>query len=244
MTQLLIAYFAGVLTVLAPCVLPLLPVVIGGASLSPDGTKPKWYHPVVITGSLAISIIIFTLLLKATTVLLGVPQQVWAIISGGIIISLGVSFLVPALWERIAIATKLQIAANSTFASGMQKRGILRDVTMGAALGPVFSSCSPTYALIVALVLPASFAKGFVYLMAYAAGLATVLFAFALLGSTLARRLGWLADPHGWFKRVIGVLFILVGAAVLLGIDKEIQTFVLDAGWYAPVERLEQKLGF
>ena len=244
MTQLLIAYFAGVLTVLAPCVLPLLPVVIGGASVSPDDKKPRWYHPVVITTSLAVSIIIFTLLLKATTALLGVPQQVWALISGGIIIALGVSFIVPSIWERLMVATKLNTAASSTFATGMQKKGLLRDISIGAALGPVFSSCSPTYALIVALVLPVSFAKGLIYLIAYALGLATVLFALALMGSVLVKKVGWLTNPHGWFKRIVGIIFIVVGLAVLLGIDKEIQTFVLDAGWYAPIERLEQKLGF
>ena len=244
MAQLLIAYFAGVLTVLAPCVLPLLPVVIGGASVESDDTKPKWYHPIVITSSLAASIIIFTLLLKATTVLLGVPQQVWSLISGGIVIALGVSFLVPSLWERIVIASRLQTAANGTFAAGMRKKGYLRDISMGAALGPVFSSCSPTYALIVALVLPSSFVKGIFYLAAYVLGLATVLFMLALTGSILVKKVGRLTDPRGWFKRTVGILFILVGLAVLLGIDKEIQTLILDAGWYAPIEQFEQRLGF
>jgi cytochrome c biogenesis protein CcdA len=200
--------------------------------------------PVTITASLAISIIVFTLLLKASTALLGVPQQVWSLISGGIIIALGVSFVIPSIWEHIVLLTKFNTLASGTFASGMQKKGLLRDISMGAALGPVFSSCSPTYALIVALVLPVSFAKGFVYLVGYVLGLATVLFALALMGSVLVKRLGWLTNPHGCFKRVVGIIFIVVGVAVLFGIDKEIQAFVLDAGWYAPIERFEQRLGF
>lgn len=244
MIELFIAYFAGVLTVLAPCVLPLLPVVVGGSFVAATGAKPKWYHPLIITGSLAVSIIIFTLLLKATTALLGVPQEVWAIVSGVIVILLGISFVAPLFWQRIMAATKLGTAANSSFAAGMKKDGVVRDVSIGAALGPVFSSCSPTYALIVALVLPTTFAKGFLYLVAYALGLATVLFALAILGSKLVKKLGWLTDSNGWFKRLVGIAFIVVGVMILFGLDKTIQTSVLDAGWYAPFERFEQKLGF
>lgn len=116
-------------------------------------------------------------------------------------------------------------------------------VLTGAALGPVFSSCSPTYALIVAAVLPVSFFEGVVYVLAYAIGLAAALLLIALLGRGLVRRLGWLADPHGWFRRTVGVLFILVGVAVITGFDKQLQTWILDAGLYDPIERLESILG-
>lgn len=243
MIQLLIAYFAGVLTVAAPCVLPLLPVVIGGSAVSDGGkSKKAWLHPLVITLSLATSIIIFTLLLKATTVLLGVPQQMWTFISGGIILLFGLSLLFPIWWEKFMVATRLNIVANNTMGKGMQQRGIARDITIGAALGPVFSSCSPTYALIVAIVLPASFLQGFSYLLAYALGLATVLFALAFAGQSLAKKLGWLANPSGMFKKIVGVLFIVVGAAVIFGIDKEIQTYILEKGLYAPIERIERNL--
>ena len=46
---------------------------------------------------------------------------------------------------------------------------------IGAALGPVFSSCSPTYALIVATVLPQSFLSGLFYISVYVIGLALML---------------------------------------------------------------------
>lgn len=244
MPQILIAYFAGILTVLAPCILPLLPVVIGGASASGDSKKPTWYHPVIIASSLAASVIIFTLLLKATTALLGVPQQVWSIVSGLIVIVIGLSFLLPNMWARLMVFTKFEIFSNQSFAKGMKNNGIMRDISIGAALGPVFSSCSPTYAIIVALVLPSSFATGLVYLIAYALGLATILFGLAFMGNALVKKLSWLTDPNGWFKKTVGILFIVVGTFVILGLDKDLQTFVLESGWYAPIESFEQKLNF
>jgi cytochrome c-type biogenesis protein len=236
------AFIAGVLTVAAPCILPLLPVVIGGAALQGDRPKSKWSHATIITLSLAISVIVFTLLLKATTVLLGVPQGVWSTISGIIVILLGVYFLFPGLWDRFSAKLGLGTKTNTLMGKSFGKKGVTRDILIGASLGPVFSSCSPTYALIVALVLPQSFAKGFIYLLAYAFGLALVLFLLALLGSKLVKALGWLSNPHGLFKKVIGILFIIVGFSVLFGFDKTVQTYVLEQGWYDPIIRIEQKI--
>ena len=65
----------------------------------------------------------------------------------------------------------------------------------------------------------------------------------ALLGRGLVRRLGWLANPAGWFRRIVGALFILVGIAVIIGFDKQLQTWILDAGWYDPIAHLEELLG-
>jgi len=88
-------------------------------------------------------------------------------------------------------------------------------------------------------VLPVSFGEGLVYITVYAAGLAVTLMFVAYLGRSVARQLGWLADPAGWFRRSIGVVFILVGFAVVFGFDKTLQSLVLDLGWYDPIAGLE-----
>ena len=56
-------------------------------------------------------------------------------------------------------------------------------------------------------------------------------------------RLGWLSDPNGWFRRTIGILFVVVGLVVIVGFDKQLQTWILDAGLYDPIARLEELLG-
>ncbi|MBX9472421.1 cytochrome c biogenesis CcdA family protein [Microcella sp.] len=231
---------AGVLTVAAPCVLPLLPVIVGGSIVADgeDSRRARW-RPFVIAASLAVSVIAFTLLLKATTALLGVPTQVWQIISGVIVILLGINLLFPALWESLSTRLGLGTRSNKVLDSSVQRQSVWGDVLTGAALGPVFSSCSPTYALIVATVLPVSFAEGLLYVTLYAIGLAVPLLLIALAGRTAARRLGWLADPRGWFRRSMGVLFIIVGIVVIIGADKALQTLILDLGWYDPIADLE-----
>ncbi len=239
MILFLISFLAGVLTVLAPCVLPLLPVIVGG-SLSNVKRNSK---PYVIAGALAVSVIVFTLLLKVSTLFINVPESFWKLVSGIIIIVFGFSLLLPTQWEKITIKFNLLISrkSNRLLAEGDKKDSFWGDVLMGGALGPVFSSCSPTYFIILATVLPKSFAVGFVYLVAYAIGLSLALLTISLIGQKLIRRLEGVADPKGMFKRTLGVIFLLVGIAIIGGADKTFQSFLIQKGIFDPT-KLEEKL--
>ena len=238
---IIVAFIAGVLTVAAPCILPLLPVIIGGSVLhgTTQSERASLKHPLVIVLSLAVSVFVFSLLLKATTLFLGIPTAVWNFISGAIVILFGVTLVFPSLWEKLMIATGWQAGASRLMAKSQKSDGVAKDILLGAALGPVFNSCSPTYALIVATVLPVSLATGAMYLLAYALGLASVLLLISLLGRVFVNKLKWLSNPNGLFKKIIGVIFIAVGLAVVFGIDKRVQTYVLESGWYSPVMKIE-----
>ncbi len=237
MTLFLIAFLAGVLTVLAPCILPLLPIVVGGAAAD-HADRRKLF---VITGSLVLSVVVFTLLLKASTLFIDIPPSFWTYFSGGILVALGLVLLFPTLWERLPVTALLNRKGNELLATGTRKKSVWGDVLMGAALGPVFSTCSPTYFVILATVLPSNFTLGLLYLFAYALGLAFMLIAIGYLGQRLVGRLTGAADPHGWVKRGMGVLITLVGLAVLTGFDKKVETAILDAGFF-DVTKIEQTL--
>lgn len=227
MTLLVISFLAGVLTVLAPCVLPLLPVIIGG-SVSDTRSRLK---PYIITGSLALSIVIFTLILKASTALIMIPPSFWTTVSGVILLAFAATMLFPGLWERLTAKFQFGQAGNRWLAKGSQRGGFTGDVVMGLALGPVFSSCSPTYFVILATVLPASFFLGTVYLIVYALGLSLILLLIALLGQRFVGGLNKLSDPRGWFKKSIGVLFLLVAIAIMTGADKDIEAYLVGLGF-------------
>lgn len=240
MLLLLISFIAGVLTVLAPCILPLLPVIIGGSLSSGDvgGFNKKKAFTVII--SLGISVIVFTLLLKASTLFIDIPEYVWKWISGGIVIFLGLVTLFPSLWESQFIAW-LSKKSNILLGKGDQKKSFWGDVIVGSALGPVFSTCSPTYFIVLATVLPVSPALGIVYLLAYTTGLCLSLLVVSIVGQKIMNKLGVATDPKGWFKRTIGVIFLVVGIAIIGGLDKKTQLFLLDAGFF-DVTKIEQKL--
>lgn len=236
MLLLLVSFAAGVLTVLAPCILPILPVVIGSSASGRSRTTPY-----VVVGSLAASVIIFTFLLKASTALITIPPEFWTYLSGAIFVFFGVTLVFPRVWESVPGIASLSASSNKALGTGYQKKSFYGDVLVGAALGPIFSTCSPTYFLILASVLPASYFLGTIYIVAYTAGLAAVLLPLALLGDRLAARLSHYADPQGWFKRFLGVLFIILGVLVATGVVKQIETAILNAGYF-DVTKIEQLL--
>jgi cytochrome c-type biogenesis protein len=89
MILLLLSLVAGILTVLAPCTLALLPVIVGGTLAG--GTSYK--RAITVTAALGVSVILFTLVLKVSTAFINVPQSFWEIFSGVIIIVLGITMI-------------------------------------------------------------------------------------------------------------------------------------------------------
>jgi len=237
MILLLISFVAGILTVLAPCVLPVLPIIIGG---SIDTTKNRYKKALTIIVSLGVSILVFTFLLKATTVFISIPPDFWKWISGSIIILFGLISLFPKLWES-KLVVKINIKSNKLLGKGNQKNSFFGDVIIGAALGPVFSTCSPTYFIVLATVLPVSFFLGLIYLIAYVVGLGLVLFFIAILGQKLVSKLNIAADPNSKFKKGLGVFFILLGLAIFTGVDKKIETKLIESNIF-DITQVEQRL--
>lgn len=227
MTFLAVSFIAGVLTVLAPCILPLLPVVVGSSASGRSKVTPY-----VVVGSLALSIILFTYFLKASTAFIMIPPFFWTYLSGAILALFGLTLLFPSLWTKIPGMSKLSVRSNKLVGSGYQRKDLWGDVLIGAGLGPVFSTCSPTYFVILASVLPASFLLGTTYLIAYVLGLSLILLLIALLGERLANKLSVFADSGGWFKRGIGVLFIILGIAIASGYEKKLEAKILDSGFF------------
>jgi cytochrome c-type biogenesis protein len=136
--------------------------------------KQKWY-PYVVTLSLALSVVLFTVLLKASTALIDIPPSFWKGLSGGILIALGLVYLFPHAWAWIG--GKLGFGQSNVSLDNAQNIGnpLLRAIATGAALGPVFSTCSPTYAFLLATVFPVSVIAGIGYTFVYALGLAIML---------------------------------------------------------------------
>ena len=246
MTLLIVSFIAGILTVLAPCVLPLLPVILAG-SLSETSNKRR---PLIIISSLSISVFIFTLILKGSTALIGASPTFWNYISATILMCFGLTLIFPITWAKIV----LKIPGHNTpdrwitkgFNTNKDKSAtnsslVWTDIIVGAALGPVFTTCSPTFFVILATVLPQSLAMGLIDLATYIIGLALVLLLIAIIGQRLIDKLGWAIDPNGWFRKTLGILFIILALGIAFGYDKKIETAILKSGFF-DVTTLEQSI--
>jgi len=235
-----ISFIAGVLTAIAPCVLPLLPVIVGGSMATGGEGQHRLRSALIIASSLGISVILFTLLLKASTIFIDIPQLFWQLFSGVILIVFGFVLFFPQLWDNLGFVNLLNRSSNQLLASGYQRHSFVGDIIMGAALGPVFSSCSPTYFVVLATVLPASFGMGLLDLFAYALGLSGFLLLIAIAGQKLVDKLGVAIEPGGWFRRTIGVLFLIVGLAVATGAEASTEAWLLSHGF--DLTFIEQRL--
>lgn len=229
----LIAILAGIFTVVAPCILPLLPIVIGA---SEAGEKRISKRAITVIGSLSVSVILFTLLLKATTLFISIPQIFWSSFSGVIIILVGMAIAFPSLWTKIPFVQKLSILSNKAVGAGYQKKSYKGDMLIGLALGPVFTTCSPTYLFIIATTLPASFFVGLVYLLGFTFGLALALLLVAYFGQRIINKVSEHMQATGKIKQVFGILIIIVGIFILTGYDKKIETLILDSGYGATIQ--------
>lgn len=228
-----IAILAGAFTVLAPCILPLLPVVIGA---SETGERYIGKRALVVIGSLSVSVVLFTLLLKATTLLIDIPQVFWNWFSGVIIILVGLAMVFPSFWARVPYVNKLSLLSNKAVGAGYQKKSYLGDMLIGFSLGPVFTTCSPTYLFIIATVLPATFLAGVIYLLGFTLGLAGALLLIAYFGQSIVSAVSAKMQSAERIKQVFGALIIIVGVSILSGLDKKLEAFILDSGYGATIE--------
>ncbi len=218
MEYLILSFFAGMLTVASPCVLPLLPVVL--ASSVAEKSRRSTF---VIIGSLAVSIIAFTLFLKVSTVFIDVDDSIWLKLSGGLIVLVGLSLLFPKTWDFISIKLSFVEKAHVLQSKSLEHKGIVRNILLGASLGPIFSSCSPTYGIILGTVLPNSFSVGLLNLVLYTLGLVLVLTIIAVGGQGIVKHLAWASRSNGWFRKSIGIFLLIMGFLIATGLIRELE---------------------
>jgi len=145
----------------------------------------------------------------------------------------------PNLWKKIS--WKISDNSNKNLAKSAEKKWILWAIFIWLSLWPVFSSCSPTYAIILAVILPISFLSGLINLFAYAIWLWLMLLLIAILWQKIISKIKWASAPNGIFKKVLWILFLFIWLAIILGYDKIIESKILNS-WYFDVTEIEQKI--
>lgn len=220
----LVAYAAGVLTILSPCVIPLVPIVLGSAA-----QRHRW-GPLALAVGLVAS---FTLVGFAVATLgasIGLNSESVRIWSAVLLLLVGIVLVVPALqhlFERL-------ISPLANWASERQARlerfGLLGQAGIGVLLGLVWSPCvGPT--LGAATVLAAQgkdLGQVAFVMMAFALGIATVLLvmAFAAQG-LLSRWRGRLMSAGTQGRRILGGLIVLVGVLIITGTDRYLEATIV-----------------
>lgn len=237
MTLLIVSFLAWILTILAPCVLPLLPVILWASTTESEDK----YRPYIIISSLIFSIIIFSLILKASTIFIWIDAIVWKLFSWIILILFWIITIFPNLWKNISTKLWFSSKSNENLSKSASKKGLFGSIMIWISLWPVFSSCSPTYAIILAVILPVSFFVWLLNLFAYSIWLWIMLLLISILWQKFISKMKWASSPNSIFKKILWVLFLLIWLAIITWYDKVIEIAVLDS-WYFDVTGIEQKI--
>ena len=239
MTLFLLSYLGGVLTILSPCILPVLPFVFARSD-----------QPFARSGLPLLAGMAITFAGIATIATLGGS---WAIhanqygrIAAMILLALfGLTLLLPAVADRL---TRPLVALGSRLSNQVQtgeRGGIGASVLLGGATGLLWAPCAgPILGLILtgAAIQGASTSTSLL-LLAYALGAATSLAAALLIGGKLFAAMKRSLGAGEWIRRALGVLVLAGVAAIALGLDTGLLTQLSTASTNSIEQSLLQKVG-
>ncbi len=212
-----ISFISGVLTILAPCVLPLLPIIIG-FSIKRD-KKDFGHKPLVVISSFMISVVVFSLLLKRLSEQFGIYQEDLVNIAWRILILFWLLMLFPEAWHRIM--HKIKFEQKTWAIASWATHTIWGDIVVWVILGPLLQSCSPTYGILLANILPGNYLRWVINIIAYVLWLGTTLLLLIYGGRKIIKKIGRIVQPHGVFKRILWVIIVFLWFFIVSGYDKD-----------------------
>jgi cytochrome c biogenesis protein CcdA/thiol-disulfide isomerase/thioredoxin len=221
---LFFAFLAGFVTILAPCIWPLLPIVLSASS--GQGRQ----RPLGITFGVMTSFTIFTLSISYLEKFLHVDPNLFRLLAVIIIGALGVSMLFPFL------GTLFENFINrilSPFQNKIENQGsgFSAGYATGFSIGLVWAPCAgPILATVATLAATQAVdTKVILVTLAYVTGLGIPLFFFAMAGSWCFTRMRRFNKYTGRVQQVFGLIMIIAAVLIYTNYDKVIQVKILNA---------------
>ena len=217
MLDILFAYGAGLLTLINPCVLPLLPLIAAGAvARHPLG-------PVAMAGGMAISFTFVGVTVFWLTRAVGLQQEDISHFTGWLMVGFGLVMVIPQAQAKFAQAAGALAGGSSAAITKVETKGLAGEATAGALLGLAWSPCiGPTLGAAIGFAAQGeNMGYAFMIMVMFSLGAATVMLGLAygtrgLIG-TRKEFLNAIA-PHA--KTILGIGLIIVGFAIIFSFDR------------------------
>jgi cytochrome c-type biogenesis protein len=221
-----LALLAGVLTALSPCVLPLLPIVLGTAA------SQHRFGPAALALGLALSFTIIGLFVATAGFAMGLDSGVFRTVSAILLIGVGLVLLVPRLQEQFALAAAPVSNWAGSYVDNFTPGGLAGQFGLGLLLGAVWSPCvGPT--LGAASILAAKgedLVQVALTMLAFGIGAALPLMLIGILSrEAMMRWRGKLMETGKAGKTLLGLVLIAVGLMVATNFDKRMEAILVDA---------------
>lgn len=223
--NLTLAFVAGVLTMLSPCVLPLVPIVLGAAQ-----SKHR-FGPAALGLGLALSFTLVGLFVATIGFAIGLDGELFRTVGGAIMVIIGAILIIPGAQRFLATAGGPLTTWAHEPMRRLEEKGPVGQALMGLLLGIVWAPCvGPT--LGAASVLAAQGENlGMVALTMLVFGIGAAL-PLVLIGlasrQALARVRGKLGGAGKVGKVVLGTLLVIMGLLIFSGLDRNLETWLID----------------
>lgn len=221
---LIFAFLSGLVTIAAPCIWPLLPIIL---SSSAHGGHRK---PLGITVGITSSFAIFTLTLSYIVSIIPLDLDALRLVAVGIIAFFGFTLVIPKL-NQIVEGAVSRLSGKLGGLTSQKGSGFGSGLITGLALGIVWTPCAgPILATIATLA--ATQAVNFQIILVtvvYVIGVGIPLFVFALLGNRFFAKSKSLSKYTGRIQQVFGLIMIIMAFLILTNQDKVLQVRLLDA---------------
>ncbi len=224
----LFSFLGGFVTILSPCILPILPIVLSG---SVGGGKRK---PLGIVTGFILSFTFFTLFLSAIVRATGLSADALRTVSVVILILFGVSLLLPQfqlLMEKLFNKLSNKFATPKIGKDGLStdRQGFIGGTLIGFSIGLIWTPCvGPILASIITLA--ATSTVGFsavIITLSYALGTAIPMFAIMYGGRSLLQKVPWLIPNAAKIQKAFGVLMIITAIGIYFNVDRNFQSYIL-----------------
>jgi cytochrome c biogenesis protein CcdA len=226
----LLGYAAGLLSTLSPCVLALLPILVASALAE--------HHagPLALAGGLTVSFVAFGLFFATVGLSIGLTRDVAREAAAVLLVVFGAFGLSNRLQERFERGTARLGAAGDRLLARLHPKGWGGQFLIGLCLGPVWTPCvGPTVGAATTLAAQRTQLTEVALLMVlFGLGASTpLLFVGSLSRSALQRLRAPLLRAGRAGRRVLGGTVLVLGLAVLSGLDKVFEAWVIGLlpGW-------------
>lgn len=220
------AFLAGLVTILAPCIWPVLPIVL---SSSIAGQRKERRRPLGITLGIMLSFTVFTLTLPTLARLLHFDANILRILAVIVIALLGLTMLIPALSIRFE---QLLSGLTSRFRQRIpgRKSGFWPGLVTGLSLGIVWTPCAGPVFTAVAVLASTGHVTIDVFFVTffYVFGIGMPLFVIATGGQRFMARVKGITKYTVHIQRVFGVIMILAAFAIYTNYDQTLQLQLLN----------------
>lgn len=219
-----LAFLAGTLSVLSPCVLPILPLVVGGAI-----SAHRW-GALALAAGLTLSFTAIGLFVATIGFSIGLSSGTFQFASAGLLIAFGIVLLLPQLQTRFAAALGPLVNGLEQRAARFPASGFGGQFALGLLFGAAWTPCTgPTLG---AAAMMASAGHNMVQaaagMLAFGIGASLPLLSLGLISrSTFQRWRGRLAGSGRHGRILLGIVLVLFGLLIVTGLDQTLETVLV-----------------